>query len=193
MVVSSRATLKGVLLVSLAWLACTRGARTAEEAYDRFVAAIRAHDGELLYGALDLETRWSWMSIRRAQREAYDIVLSSFPEGPQRETQGRRFEAAALSENEAQLFASQMTEARWAELARGLPDHPRLEPVGPDQVQLPTADGRRLVFKRGSNQRWGYAGFAQEAEQLKRKTAADLELVRASAADLEQAASRSGR
>ena len=36
------------------------------------------------------------MTVQRCQREAYDIVLSNFPEGADRESKLRRFEAGAL-------------------------------------------------------------------------------------------------
>jgi len=51
------------------------------EAYTRLAAAVTAGDGGALFDALDQETRWNWMSIQEFHREAYDIVLSNYPEG----------------------------------------------------------------------------------------------------------------
>lgn len=194
-VVAARPAALIALLGCLLATGCKRGAKTPEEAFSRFSAAVKARDGQVLYEALDLTTRWSYMSLRRAHREAYDIVLSNFPEGPARESQMRRFEAAALSENEAALFASQMTPDRWEALAQALPGDqvPPLTPVGPDEVRATTPGGRPLVFRKGQNGRWGYAGFSDEAEGLKRRASADLELVRTNAADLERAATRAGK
>jgi hypothetical protein len=173
--------------------ACTGGAKTPDEAFARFAQAVRAHSAPRLYQALDLETRWSWISIRRSQREAHDIVLSNFPEGPEREHALRRLVAGATSEDEAALFAAHLDEPHWAELARGLPDAGRAIDVDAHNAYVLTTDGRRLPFRRGPKGRWGYGGFFDEAEQLKRRAFADLELIRTSAADYERAATRGGR
>jgi hypothetical protein len=175
---------------------CRRGARSPEEAFARFAQAVKAHDGQQLYDALDLETRWSWMTIRRAHREAYDIILSSFPEGAEREQRSRRYEAAAQSDSEAALFAEQVTPARWEELAaalRGLPEPPVLQPGGGDEVTIAATAGPPLRFRKGQDGRWGYASLAAEAEDRKRRASADLELTRSSAADFERAAARAGK
>src|SRR6185369_10629860 len=129
------------LVACAAVAGCGRGARTPDEAYGRFVQAVRARDGVQLFDALDLETRWSWMTIRRCHREAYDIVLSNFPEGAERAQQLRRFEAGALSEDDAALFAAQLGAARWAELGRGLLDAARVEAAGADEARAATSDG----------------------------------------------------
>jgi hypothetical protein len=175
---------------------CRRGARSPEEAFTRFAQAVKAHDGRQLYDALDLETRWSWMTIRRAHREAYDIILSNFPEGAERDQRGRRYEAAAQSDSEAALFSEQLTPARWEELAaavRGVPDQPPLRPGGADEVTVAGAGGAPLRFRKGQDGRWGYAGLAADAEDRKRRASADLELTRTSAADFERAAARAGK
>jgi hypothetical protein len=172
---------------------CTRGARSPGEAYAGFAQAVRARDTGALYRALDLDTRWSWMTVLRCQREAYDIVLSNFPEGAEREQHLRRFEAGALSEDDVALFASHFDGARWSELGRGLVERTTISQAGADEASVLTTDGRPLRFRRGQNGRWGFAGRADEAEQHKKRAVADLELVRASAADYERAAARGGR
>ena len=171
---------------------CKRSARTPEQAYARFADAVRASDAVKLYETLDLDTRWSWMTIRRAHREAYDIVLSNFPEGPERTQRGRRFEAAALAESEAALFASQLAPGRLAELNQGLPDKPALQAQGADQARVDLGSGKTLAFRKGQDGSWGFAGMAGEAEERKRRAAADLELIRINAADFERAAARAG-
>src|SRR5205814_4405033 len=114
--------LGGAGVVALAVLAagCSRGATTPAEAYQRLAAAVATKDAGRLFDALDLETRWSWMSVQRAQRESYDIVLSNFPEGPERERTLRRFEAGALSEGARELFARQLDPRLWNDLAAAL-------------------------------------------------------------------------
>jgi hypothetical protein len=197
--VSVRSGARAIAVAGLATcallLGCGRGARTPEEAYGRFVQAVRARDGAQLFFALDLETRWSWMTVRRCHREAYDIILSNFPDDAERARQLRRFATAALSEDEAALFAAELGQgqARWAELERGLVDGARVEAAGEHDAHVTTADGRALALRRTPNGRWGFAGLADEAEQRKRRALADLDLIRADAADYERAATREGR
>jgi hypothetical protein len=174
-------------------MSCGRGARTPEEAYGRLLQAVRARDGVRLFEALDLETRWSWMTVRRCHREAYDIILSNFPEGSERAQQLHRFEAGALAEDDAALFASRLTDAGWAELGRGLTEGAHLQGSGEDEARALTADGRPLTFRRAQNGRWGFAGFADEGEQNKRRAIADLDVIRTSAADYERASTRGTR
>ncbi len=185
-----------VLLAAATVCACNRGAKTPEEAYHRLVQAVSAKRADDLYRVLDLPTRWSLMTIRKTHREAYDILLSNLPEGPARDQATRRFEAGALSEDEATLFAEEMSEARWAELGRLLgPSRaaPPLVAVGPDEQEALPAGGSPLRFRRGTDGRWGYSGFSAEAEERKRRAVIDLETIRNNAADQERAASRAGK
>ncbi len=133
------------------------------------------------------------MSVRRAQREAYDIVLSNFPEGPAREQQLRRFEAGALAENEAALVANLAPAARLDELAQDLPpggDGVKPETTSEREATVRSKSGKPLPLRRGEDGGWGFAGFATEAEDWKKRATADLEMVRTNAADLERAATR---
>ena len=180
--------------------ACTGRARTPSEAVVRLQTAVAERDVAQLFTALDLETRWSWMTVRRAQRESYDIVLSNLPEGPAREQQLRRFEPGALAENDAALLAHVMPPGRWDQLKRDLaaapPGEPAPEQVSDDEARLPLGkDGAKpeLTFRRGQDGSWGFSGMADEAEEEKRRATADLEQVRTNASDLERAASRAGR
>jgi hypothetical protein len=177
---------------AVALAACSRGAATPEEAYQRLAQAVAARDAGKLFDALDLDTRWSWMSIQRAQRESYDIILSNFPEGSERERHLRRCEAGALSENARALFVRQLEAPAWTELAAALPATGG--PVVLDEgrrVQRAGSNGRMLVFRRPSERGgWGFAGLADAAEQIKRRSLADLDLIRTSAADYERAATR---
>lgn len=183
-----------VCLVALtASMACNRRAKTPGEAWQRFVAAVKQKDARALYQALDLETRWSWMTIRRSQREAHDIVLSNFPEGTARDQQLRRFEAAAEAESEADLFASWLPTSRWDSLAGGLPEGATPEERGPSRAEVQGPDGQVWSLANHPEGGWGFSGFSEEAEVLKRRALADLEVVRNNAADLERAATRSGK
>ena len=83
---------------------CRQKAKTPAEAYARLTAAVTSGDGGALFDALDQETRWNWMSIQKFHREAYDIVLSNYPEGRDRERETRRFEHAATAPSARDLF-----------------------------------------------------------------------------------------
>jgi hypothetical protein len=196
----SRLSLVGVDvgLIAVVWgavlAACERGGKTPEDAYQRLADAVAARDGGRLFDALDLETRWSWMSVQRAHREAYDIVLSNFPEGPERERVLRRFEPGARSDSARDLFAGTLDPAVWDALAAALAATGRVPHLVVEGAQA-TAGARPLTFRQGpgGHRGWGYAGLAPEAEQVKRRALTDLDLMRTSAADYERAAARQSR
>jgi hypothetical protein len=184
------------LLAGATLTACKRGAKTPDEAYHLLVEAVRTKNAAQLYDSLDLETRWSWMTIRRTHREAYDILLSNLPEGRERDQATRRFEAGALSESDRTLFAEELSPQRWEELTRLLgpsPGQPALAAIGPDEQEARTGGDQVLRFRRGSDGRWGFSGLSAEAEERKRRAVVDLETIRNNAADQERAASRAGR
>jgi hypothetical protein len=173
---------------------CAGGASSPEGAYQNLAQAVSARDPLRLYDALDLETRWSWMSVQRAERESYDIILSNYPEGVERERNLRRCEAGALAESARDLFARELEPARWTTLAASLPaTGPPVASGDGNQAELEGAGGRKLVFRRPAGRRagWGFAGLADEAEEIKRRAMADLDVIRTSAADYERAATRS--
>jgi hypothetical protein len=182
------------LLLSACW---QRGSKTPAEAKARLAAAVAVRDPDRLWGALDLATQWSWMTIHRAGRESYDITLSNVPEGQQRERMIRRFAPAATSENAATLFAKSLAAAVWPNLAAQLAaagDRAPVENATGNEAEIVLPAGR-LPFRKTSQPAfgWGFAGLAAEAEALKRAASADLEALRTNAADYERAAARSMR
>jgi hypothetical protein len=184
---------RGLFLLALAVGACSRGAATPAEAHTRLMAAVAAHDSTKLWDALDLETRWSWMSIQRAWREAYDITQSVVPEGPERIRLLARFEPGATSEDARTLFARMLTTEDWANLQNVVTnarDGAATAPVSGEGGERATVGP--LLYRKGHGWRsgWGYAGLAARAEQLKFAATADLERMRKDAADYERAATR---
>jgi hypothetical protein len=186
------------ILILAFLLGCTsRGAHSPAEAHAHLVAAVSAHDGKRLWDALDQDTRWSWMSIQRAWREAYDITLSTVPEGPERTRLLVRFEPGALSESAQVLFTRMLTPEDWNHLSQLLAlaqaRTPKDEP-GQGASDLATEAGP-ILYRNARNRHWGwgYAGFAAKAEQTKRTASADLDRVRQDAADYERAAARGAR
>ncbi len=169
--------------------ACGQGAKSPQDAYARFADAVRARDGMKLFAAVDLDTQSAWLTVQRSQRECYDILLSVFPEGAERDRQLRRFETGARSESAASLFAQQLLPATWASLAATLEDQPEFR-INDGEAEVGTRGLRLRRDKRGG---WAYAGLADQAEQQRKRAWGDLDVLRRSAADLERAAVRAGK
>jgi len=185
-----------LLIVALAASAggCRKGAKTPAEAYTRLAAAVTAGDGGALFDALDQETRWNWMSIQKFHREAYDIVLSNYPEGEIRARETRRFEHAATAPSARDLFIVDMAPAVLPMLRPLVLGGAPIEAgATPDVASAVLASGARVELRRGKDCRWGYAGLGRRAEEDKNRAYHDLELVRSSAADFERAAARAGK
>jgi hypothetical protein len=186
----------GLVLVILAatGAGCRHKSRTPEDAYQRFAAAVTAADGEALFDALDQETRWSLMTIQKWHREAYDIVLSNYPEGPERDREKHRFERAATASSARAMFRDDAAPRLIPMLQPLVLDNPRIEP-GPtnDQAAAVLANGGRIPFARGQDGGWGFAGLAKRTADDKNRAYHDLEVVRSSAADYERAAARAAK
>src|SRR6185295_73921 len=82
--------------------------KTPAEAYRKFSEAVTAGDAGALWDALDQESRWAYMTVQKWHREAYDIVLSNYPEGLERERERRRYEPAATATSARALFISEL-------------------------------------------------------------------------------------
>ncbi|HEY2899175.1 MAG TPA: hypothetical protein VGL59_01270 [Polyangia bacterium] len=181
--------------VAWAWAAatlagCGSKAKTPDEAYRRFSAAVRAGDAGALFDALDQPSRWAWMTVQKWHREAYDIVLSNFPEGPARERELRRFQAGATATSGRELFRAEMSGTLPMLTALAVADAIiAVDPAG-DTAAAVLVSGLRVPLRRGENGGWGYAGLAEQSEERKNRAFHDLEGLRASAADYERAAAR---
>ncbi len=97
-----------LLCAGLGGVGCAPKSKTPDEAYARFSQAVTARDGGALYDALDQSTRWAWMTVQKWHREAYDIVISNYPQGPERERELRRFEKGATASSARELFKAEM-------------------------------------------------------------------------------------
>jgi hypothetical protein len=174
---------------------CRHKSKTPEDAYQRFAAAVTTGDGSALFEALDQETRWALMTIQKWHREAYDIVLSNYPEGPEREREKHRFEAAATASSARELFRASTAPRLIPMLGPLVMDKPSSFERGPgdDQASAVLPNGGRLLFVRGQNGGWGFAGLGQRTQEDKNRAYHDLEVVRASAADYERAAARAAK
>jgi hypothetical protein len=184
-----------LLLVSSA-ASCRHGAKDPTAAYRQLATAVNAGDGGALFDALDQKARWAFMSVQKWHREAYDIVLSNYPEGPVREREKHRFEHAATATSARELFKADVAPGLLPKLAPlvAAAGDPSVEmaPSG-SEAAVVLASGARVPFARGSRGGWGYAGFDEQAEDQKLRAYHDLEVVRSSAADYERAAARNAR
>jgi len=173
---------------------CRHKAKTPAEGYKRLAAAVTAGNAGALYDALDQETRWNWMSIQKFHREAYDIVLSNYPEGEIRERETRRFEHAATTSSARDLFIADTAPKLIPMLIPLVLGGAPIEAgPGDDMASAVLASGARVPFRRSKDGDWGYAGLDKRAEDDKNRAYHDLEVVRASAADFERAAARAGK
>jgi hypothetical protein len=180
--------------VAATTVGCRHPAKTPDEAYKRFSAAVTTGDGAALFDALDQPTRWSWMTIQKCHREAYDIVLSNYPEGPERERESRRFAPGATATSARELFRAEVAGAVLPSLAALAVADAHVEPGADDgHAAAVLASGARVPFARGQDGSWGYSGLAKDADEQQTRAIHDLDVVRASAADYERAAARAGK
>src|SRR4051812_14219767 len=199
--IRSRGSRRSRLLVALALVAlpmaaagCQHKSRTPEEAFQRFATAVQAGAGAALFDALDQQTRWDLMTIQKYHREAYDIVLSNYPEGPVRDREKGRFEHAATAPSARELFRSDTAPGLLPTLAPLTQGIPRIQAGPGDRQATAVLDGGgRVPLLRGESGGWGFAGLAKRAEDDKNRAYNDLEAVRASAADYERAAARAAK
>jgi hypothetical protein len=175
-------------------LGCTK-ARTPEEGYRRFCKAVMAGDAPALFEALDQKSRWAWMTVQKSHREAYDIILSNYPEGPERDREVHRFERDATLGSGRAAFADEVGQHALGGLRPLCAGGARFEtaPDGTDATAV-LASGAKVPLRLGPEDKsWGYAGYADDSEDRQKRALADVEQVRASAADYERAAARSAK
>jgi len=184
-----------LLWAGLAAGGCSSSAKTPEEAYARFSKAVSARDGAALFDACDQKTRWAWMTVQKWHREAYDIVISNYPQGPERDRELHRFEKGATASSARELFKAETATAVLPSLAKlVVSGKPVIEVQPPgDIAEVVLPDGGRVRLARGEHGGWGFAGFAPDAEARKNRAYHDLEQVRTNAADYERAAARGTR
>jgi hypothetical protein len=173
--------------MALVLVACSaRGPKSPEAAFERISLGVSSSDAETLFDGLDQDTRWSWMTIQKCHREAYDAVLSNFPDGTDKDQKLRYLEVAATAETPADIFAAKMGNKALAELRGRLQTGtPQFSTKGAEAT-VAALSGAPLVFRMVEG-RWGYSGFAAESEDQKRRAIADLELIKTSATDYERA------
>ena len=140
---------------------------------------------------LDQTTRWDWMTVQKWHREAYDIVISNYPQGPERERELHRFEKGATASSARELF-----KARWRRRCcrswrswwcRASRDR---DPAARRHRRGGAARRRAGALRARRERRLGICRLPPDAEARKNRAYHDLEQVRANAADYERAAAR---
>ena len=185
-----------VVFAAGALTGCRHGAKTPAEAYEKFSAAVTARDGGALFDALDQSTRWAWMTTQKYHREAYDIVLSNYPEGPEKDREAHRFQGGATATSAKEMFRAEAAAGVLPMLVPLVVADAKIEGAvdAPDgKAAAVLASGVRVPLARGEDGSWGFAGLAKDAKDLETRAFHDLEVVRSSAADYERAATRAGK
>ncbi|MEO5767081.1 MAG: hypothetical protein ABIS92_01915 [Polyangia bacterium] len=169
-------------------------ARTPQEAFARLQKAVAKDDAGALFDGLDKRSRWAWMTVQKSHREAYDIILSNYPEGQERERELRRFERGATLGSARALFAEEVGRAALAKLPHPLPDATRFDLASDGENAVAVLPPNiTLPFRRGPDGTWGYSAFAEQSEDRQKRALGDVDMVRVSAADYERAAARNAR
>ena len=175
---------------------CRHVAKTPAEAYQRFSAAVSAGDGGALFDSLDQATRWAWMTTQKYHREAYDIVLSSYPEGPEKDREAHRFQGGATATSAKEMFRAEAAPGVLPMLVPLVVADAKIEGAAdaPDgKAAAVLASGVRVPLARGEDGSWGFAGLAKDAKDIETRAFHALEVVRSSAAAYERAATRAGK
>lgn len=183
----------GLVVVAAAVVGCHK-AKTPEEAFARLARAVAENDAGAFFDALDKRSRWAWMTVQKSHREAYDIILSNYPEGRERERELRRFERGATLGSARALFAEEVGRAALEKFPKPMPAFVRVNMESDGQNAFAVlASHLSLPFRRGPDGAWGYSGLADDAEERQKRALGDVELVRVNAADYERAAARNAR
>lgn len=161
---------------------------TPEATFERVAKAVQNDDAEALFETLHLDTRWSWMTVQRYQRESYDIVMSNYPQGTERETQLRRLELGAVAQSAAELYANSEGKSQIAALKKVWPQSAQWTRKS-DEASTPDREGKPLVFRLKEGH-WGLTRFGEEADLLKKRAASDIDIIKTNATDFERAARR---
>lgn len=181
-----------VLLLPIVLAGCRPG--TPERAYKRFAKAVQKKDGVALFEAADQGTRWSWMSIHKYHREAYDIILSNYPaDSEHRQRDLRRFEAGALASSARELFAAEMAPRVLPMLSQFVVPEVPIKRTSDTTAEAVLPSNARILLKKGTDGSWGYGGLAEESREREIRAQKDLDQVRLSGADYERAAARAAK
>lgn len=183
-----RRTWTRTLPLILLAVACRKSNRSAtdspEAAFERLRLAVVLNDAGRLYDALDIETRWAVETVWKYQREMAGLV-AGFPADARTREQRRTEPGGSATDPRIFFVAWAEGAGPFAELGggeSGLGLFARVERTAPDQALASTTTGVRVPLRKGSDQRWGYAGLAEPFFQWRNVAANDLSRLRENAA-----------
>jgi hypothetical protein len=161
-------------------------ARTLEGAFERVAAAIDAGDAKRLYWDLELETRWSLMTIHRNQRRIQDLVAADYPTDERARAVGR-WRTGAEAADPGVLFAELCAARDCLEpLREKIGAIARVERT-PGGGVVRTIPGGVYRFKKGQDGRFGLQGFRDELATLERDVNRDLAVIERAASEYRRA------
>lgn len=160
--------------------------RTPEQAFQALAAAARADDPGAVFEQLDLKTRWSATSVYNDLRQICALIRTSYPPAVQARELGRC--RLAASSAEVKVFVGEYLRQRGLldPLRTPTPPTPRAVATvssksgAAERVEL-VAAGARFGFCREPDGSWTCCGLREHFEELKVKTARDLETVKENA------------
>lgn len=166
-------------------------ARTVEGAFERVAAAIDAGDARRLYWDLELETRWSLMTIHRSQRRIRGLVETDYPAEERSRAVGR-WRTGADAADPGALFA-ELCAARdcLRPLREKIGAIERVERTA-DGAIVHTIPGGEYRFKKGQDGRFGLVGFREELATFERDVSRDLAVIERAAAEYRRARAGGG-
>ena len=182
-------------LVGVLALACaepTPDARTLEGAFERVASAIDAGDAKRLYWDLELETRYSLMSVHRYQKRIRELV-ATYPDEERARGVAGRWSIGANAKDPGELFAALCAEQHCLEPLRArIGAASRITPT-PTGGVVQTVRGGTYRFAKGTDGRYGLVAFGENFAALKIEVARDLETVEQNAVLYREAQARDAR
>lgn len=154
----------------------TPTARTLPGAFERVASAIDAADAKRLFWDLDLEARWSLMSIHRSQQRARRLVADSYPPDEKERAAGR-WSLGAEARTPGELFATLCAHDECMDPLRAKIGAPSRIERTRDGGVVHTVRGGTYRFKKGADGRYGLLGFADRFAALEVEVARDLEVI----------------
>jgi hypothetical protein len=155
---------------------------TVEGVYLRVALAI--HDDRIadMFAYLETEAQWGCFTILELKHKAFDLVMSSYPEG-ERESVLPGLRMASEVTTAPDLFALEAKARGWVtRMRRDLSGHKSMQIEG-ERATLETTRGTRYAFRRRENGIWGLTMFTAELRAEAERAARDLTVIERAAQD----------
>ncbi len=161
--------------------------RTPEGAYARIAKAISEQRPRDAFDYLEQDAVDACFSIRDQRKAAFDAIEASYPAGSERDARLAEYRDEATSADPPALFVILAErQGSLARLRKDLSGMKSVEVQG-DRATVTTARGTRYSFRRRPNGIWGLTFFSAELLAESERSARDLDVVRAAAADYARA------